>query len=103
MLLEASALRAAIDANPFPEAEAEPATMHLFFLDRAPAVPDLAGLEAIRGPRDRYVLDGAVLYLHTPGGLGRSRLAERAERLVGVPATARNWNTVRKLAELTGV
>jgi uncharacterized protein (DUF1697 family) len=100
MLLEASALRAAIDANPFPEAAGEPTTLHVLFLDAVPASPDLAGLEALRRPRDRFVLDGAVLYLHLPDGIAGSKLAERAERRVGVPATARNWNTVRKLGEL---
>jgi uncharacterized protein (DUF1697 family) len=102
MLLSAAALRAAMDANPFPGADAEPATVHLFFLDTAPAAPDLAAMDAIRGPRERYVHDGAVLYLHTPDSLGRSKLAERIERLLGVPATARNWNTVRRLAAMAG-
>ena len=102
VVIAASALRAAIAANPFPEADAEPATLHLFFLDAPPAAPNLAGMEAIRGPRERFVIGGSVLYLHTPDGLGLSKLAERAERLIGVPATARNWNTVRKLAELAG-
>jgi uncharacterized protein (DUF1697 family) len=34
---------------------------------------------------------------------GNVVFAERAERLVGVPAAARNWTTVRKPAELAGV
>jgi uncharacterized protein (DUF1697 family) len=102
LLLEASALRAAIDANPFPEAVAAPTTLHVLFLAAVPTLPDLAGLDALRGPRDRYVLDRTVLYLHLPEGIAGSRLAERAERLLGVPATARNWNTVRKLGELAG-
>lgn len=103
LLLPASALRAAIDANPFREAVDEPTTLHLLFLEAVPSEPDLAGMVALRGPRERFVLDGAVLYLHLPDGLGRSKLAERAERLVGVAATARNWNTIRKLAGLAGV
>ncbi len=100
MLLEAPALGAAMDANPFPEAVAEPATLHLFFLAASPGAPDLASLEALLGPRERFVLDGAVLYLHTPDGLGRSKLAERSERLLGVPATARNWNTLMRLGAM---
>ncbi|HYO44899.1 MAG TPA: DUF1697 domain-containing protein [Candidatus Limnocylindrales bacterium] len=100
MLLTAAALRVAIEANPFPEADAEPATVHLFFLDGVPAAPDLAGLEAVRAPRERFAIDNAVFYLHAPDGLGRSKLAERAERLLGVAATARNWSTVSGLARL---
>ncbi len=30
------------------------------------------------------------------------RLTVNAERLLGVPATGRNWNTVYKLAEMVG-
>jgi uncharacterized protein (DUF1697 family) len=100
MLLEASAVRAVVAHNPFPEAAPEPKTLHVLFLEAAPATPDLAGLEAVRGPRERFALDGAVLYLHVPEGLGRSELALRAERLLGVAATARNWNTVLALAGL---
>jgi uncharacterized protein (DUF1697 family) len=40
------------------------------------------------------------LYLHAPEGIGRSRLAARAESLLGVAATARNWRTVTQLLEL---
>jgi len=41
-----------------------------------------------------------VLYLHTPDGFGSSKLAARAERLLGVDATARNWRTVTTLVEM---
>ena len=100
LLLGAGALRAAISRNPFPEAVAEPATLHAFFLAALPGAPDLAGLEVLRGPRERFVLDGAVLYLHTPDGLGRSKLALRVDRHLGVATTARNWNTVVRLAAM---
>jgi uncharacterized protein (DUF1697 family) len=100
LLVTADALQRAIEANPFREAESEPRTLHLFFLDTPPRAPDLDGLEAVRGPTERFALDGAVLYLHLPDGLGRSKLALKAERLLGVPATARNWTTVTKVAEL---
>ena len=41
-------LQQAMAANPFPEAESQPKTLHLFFLESPPADPDLAGLEAIK-------------------------------------------------------
>jgi uncharacterized protein (DUF1697 family) len=41
-----------------------------------------------------------VLYVHAPRGIGRSKLAARAETLLGVAATARNWRTVTQLLEL---
>jgi uncharacterized protein (DUF1697 family) len=45
------------------------------------------------------VVDG-VAYLHTPFGLGTSKLGEKFDKGIGVANTARNWNTVLKLQEL---
>jgi uncharacterized protein (DUF1697 family) len=93
-------LERAAAGNPYAEAEAAPKAVHLFFLAEAPGQPDLRGLEAVRIPSERYALKGKVLYLHTPDGFGGSKLAQRAERLLGVPATARNWRTVTSLVAL---
>jgi|SRR5579883_412283 len=41
-----------------------------------------------------------VAYLHTPFGLGTSKLGEKFDKGIGVGNTARNWNTVLKLQEL---
>ena len=90
-------LQQAMAANPFPEAESQPKTLHLFFLESPPAEPDLAGLEAIKADTERFKLLDAAFYLHAPDGIGRSKLAARAEKLLGVPATARNWRTVSKV------
>lgn len=102
LLLSRDRLGAAIRANPFPEAEAQPNRLHLFFLASAPESPDLDGLEAARAPTERFHLADDVFYLHAPDGIGRSKLAAKAERLLRVPATARNWRTVQKLREMAG-
>ena len=101
LLLDAAELHEAMARNPYPEAEAEPKSLHLFFLDEAPQHPDLKSLEAIKTDSEHYKLAGKVFYLHTPEGFGTSKLAARAEKLLGVAASARNWNTVCKLAEMT--
>jgi len=49
---------------------------------------------------ERFRLIGRVFYLHAPEGVGRSKLASGSERLLGVPMTDRNWNTVCKLREM---
>lgn len=102
LLLDAAELHKAMAGNPYPEAEAEPKSLHLFFLDEAPHHPDLKSLEAIKTDSEHYKLAGKVFYLHTPEGFGLSRLPARVEKLLGVAASARNWNTVRKLAEMAG-
>jgi len=52
---------------------------------------------ALKSPREDFRLIQQVFYLHAPDGIGRSKLAEKVEKNLGVPATARNWNTVSKL------
>jgi len=98
LLLDAAELHEAMAGNPYPETE--PKSLHLYFLDEAPQHPDLKSLEAIKPDGEHFTLAGKVLYLHTPEGFGSSKLAARVEKLLGVAATARNWNTVRKLAEM---
>jgi uncharacterized protein (DUF1697 family) len=100
LLLEAAELKKAMAGNPYPGAESEPKSLHLFFLDEVPSKPDLKALDAIKADNERYKLAGKVFYLHAPDGVGNSKLAARAENLLGVTASARNWNTVCKLAEM---
>ena len=101
LLITKSEFRGAIEANPYPQATAEPKSLHLFFLSEAPVDPDIPGMERLRLDSESYSIVGAVLYLHTTTGIGRSKLAAKIESLVGVPITARNWRTVTKIAELT--
>ena len=97
LVREAEQIKRAVEGNPFPEAESEPKTLHLYLLASVPERPDLAAMQEIKTAGERFVLGEGVLYLHTPDGLGRSKLAANAEKLLGVPATARNWRTVNKV------
>ena len=100
LVMEATALRKIATANPFPHAEADHKTLHLFFTAAPPDGADRAGLDALKSPTETWAIVGPVFYLHAPEGIGRSRLAARAERLLGVEATARNWRTVREVLAL---
>lgn len=102
LVITADKLKRVITSNPFPEAEADPKRLHVFFLASKPSAPDLESLEKLKGPTERFQLTGAGFYIHTPDGFGTSKLAEKAERYLGVRATARNWRTVMKLAEMAG-
>lgn len=99
-ILTVDELQAAIAANPFPEGENEPKTLHLFFLDAAPVNPDWSKVEALRAPNERFALIDKVFYLHTPDGIGRSQLAEKFNRGWQVSITARNWRTVQEIAQM---
>ncbi len=50
------------------------------------------------GGQDDAAARGRVVYLRTPGGLGRSELAAVLSRpAAAIGGTARNWATVAKL------
>jgi uncharacterized protein (DUF1697 family) len=100
VLLQAAQLARAAAANPFPEAQAQPGYLHLWFLQEKPAAAGLASLETLAAATERLALRGSVLYLHAPEGIGNSKLAARAESCLGVSGTARNWRTVTALLEL---
>ena len=93
-------LKNALAANPFSAAEENPKTLHLYFLSASPNDVDLDGLNQIKSASEKFQLLGQVFYLHAPDGIGRSKLAARAEKLLGVPATGRNWRTAQKMLEL---
>lgn len=99
-VFSADVLKAAIESNPFPEAEPEPKSLHLFFLGEVPEEPNLKGLEDLKASNERYELINQCFYLHAPDGIGKSKLAARAERLLGVSATARNWKTVMQVMDM---
>lgn len=86
--------------NPFPEAAKEGKFLHLFFLASTPGDPDREKLDSLKASTEDWRLDGDRFYLHAPEGIARSKLAAGAEKALGVTATARNWNTVRKLRDM---
>ena len=100
MLLDVSELEIAINSNPYPEAEKNPKSLHLYFLGHTPDAPDIKALNQIKSESESFKLIKNVFYLYAPDGIGRSKLVARVERLLGVEVTARNWNTVTKLLEM---
>ncbi len=100
LVLERAELARAIAENPFPAAEADPTTLHLGLLAAAPTAPDLDRLTTLRRGGERFQLKGRCFYLHAPEGIGRSKLAAAAERLLGEAMTVRNWKTVCKVMAL---
>lgn len=100
LLLTLAEFKAAMQNNPFPAAESNPKALHLGFLSHEPKDPRMDDLARLKSPSEAFVLKGKVFYLYAPEGVGRSKLATSSERLLGVPMTDRNWNTVCKIYEL---
>ena len=97
LLLDLHMFQKAVTANPFPDAEREPKTLHLFFMAEDPKNPDLEAFESIKAENERFELVNNVFYLHAPDGIGRSKLAEKVGKGWEATVTARNWRTVTKI------
>lgn len=97
VVLSLPALQKACADNPFPEAEDDPQSLHLGFLSAKPQRPDMDKLSGLKKASERFHLGDGVFYLHAPEGVGKSKLAAGAEKVLGVPMTDRNWRTVCKV------
>ncbi len=91
--------------NPYPD-EADPRKLHAVFTgdridDRAVDVVSAAVRSAReRGSQDAATVVRRTMFVHTPGGFGRSELAvqlSRAQKQGAPVGTARNWATVTTL------
>jgi uncharacterized protein (DUF1697 family) len=93
---------AVMAANPFPDAaRRDPGRLIVLFLKRPVETANVTALQqAIKGP-EVVRAAGREAYIVYPDGIGRSRLTMAViERKLGTRGTARNWNTVSKLAAM---
>jgi uncharacterized protein (DUF1697 family) len=99
----AAELNAIIARNPFrKEAERDPAHLVAMFLKDAPAPGHVGALEAAIAGRERICAHGRQLYIVYPDGIGNSKLTRALiDRKLETRGTARNWNTVVKLAAMS--
>jgi uncharacterized protein (DUF1697 family) len=96
--------RAAMDANPFlAQAKSDPAHLVVMFLKTKPEPAAMKKLQdAIKG-REQVRAGARHLYITYPDGIGTSKSSGAViERALATRGTARNWNTVLKLAALAG-
>jgi uncharacterized protein (DUF1697 family) len=93
-----------IDRNPMTDqARRDPGHLLVVVLKHAPTNREVDELRAaIVGP-EVVEADGKQAYIYYPAGVGQSKLtAKLIEKQLGSPGTARNWNTVLKLAAMVG-
>ena len=92
VLRTAAEMAAVLKANPFPKTE--PKFTYAIFLDQRPPRDTL---EHAVGQNDEEMrLGDREIFVHYPSGMGRSKLRIPAAKT----GTARNMNTVTKLAEM---
>jgi len=97
--------RAMIEASPYPDFAAEHPSRYLVTVFKT--APDPARLDEVRAMAtlgEDLTLIGDALHICFPEGAGKSKLAGAViEKRLGARGTARNWNTVLKLADMAGV
>src|SRR5262245_56690736 len=92
VLRTAAEMAAVLKANPFPKAE--PKFNYAIFLERR---PPRDALDHVTGQADEELrLGDREIFIYYPSGMGRSKLRIPAAKT----GTARNMNTIAKLAEI---
>jgi len=88
-----------IQANPFTHRqEVDPERLYVTFLSAPPSEKSLTELAIPAGIADEFKTNGAEIYLHIPGGYGRTILSNNYfEKKLDLVATTRNWKTVNTL------
>jgi uncharacterized protein (DUF1697 family) len=94
-VLTAEDIAAALSDHPF--SVADPARVHVFFLHETPERLDEEGMRALSAEGDGWALSACRFTLHTPAGIGRSKLADKLHKFVSGQMTARNLRTVAAL------
>lgn len=100
LCLSVADLAEAIEGNPFQVDPSEGNKVHFLFAFEGDVSIDLEAVEKIRLPSEDLHFCGAVVYLHAPEGVGRSRLFAQLPKLIGQGVSARNLKTVLKMASL---
>ncbi len=99
----AEEMRAVIDGHPLRDVATDGSKMLALFLSAAPDPELLALHDPIALDPTRAVLGDRVIYQWCPDGvLAAPPVSGFVEKHLKVAVTARNWNTVTKLAELLG-
>lgn len=95
-------LRAVVAGDPFAAVATDPARYLVTFMAEPPDPARVDALPPVEGGGE-YLVRGRELYLWLPDGIQRTPLASwKWDTLLGRPGTARNWNTVTKIADLAG-
>ena len=92
-----------IRRSPLPDGPENPSRFFVAFLSAPPEADAAAAMQSMSFDPDQLWVSGAEAFLWCPAGAAETKLTNNfLEKRLKVTATSRNWNTVLKLAELTG-
>jgi uncharacterized protein (DUF1697 family) len=94
-------LRKALKTHPYVNEEKDERMLSIGFFSEPPKLTLVKLLQPDRSPPDRYCVSGSELFLHTPGGMARTKLTtDYFDRQLQVVTTIRNLKTIRALIGL---
>lgn len=90
--------------NPFLKySEKDTAKMYVTFLFEVPAPEAIERLSEHSYPPEEYIIEKDIVYFYSPNGYGNAKMNNNFfENKLKVAATTRNWNSINKLAEMSG-
>jgi uncharacterized protein (DUF1697 family) len=101
VLRSAADLKKVVAANPFEQVATDGSRYFVSFLDQALPAGALSGIDPAAYEPELLHAAKRELYTWLPAGIIDSLLMKQlTDKKLGVTATARNWNTVTKLAVL---
>jgi len=91
-----------IDRNPLSKLRGiDPTKLHVVFLSDAPEAAAIKKLGSLTLAPDKAHVAGKEIYFYFPNGVSGSSLWKHPlDRVLGVSATMRNWNTVNSLYQM---
>ena len=103
VIREPKEMAAVIKKNPFVgKRGVDEEKLYVGFLEAKPDPALVKGLEPLTAKsRDEYRIIGKEIYMHFPGGMGKTLFSNNFfEKHLKVAATTRNWNTVNTLCSM---
>ncbi len=95
-----SRLSDALSENPFKQAQDDPKSLHLIFLEQQQTDLDETGMRALLLPGQDFKLGQGVFYLYSPDGISKCPLADKLTKFINGSMTARNLRSAQKILEL---
>ncbi|MBK8339920.1 MAG: DUF1697 domain-containing protein [Flavobacteriales bacterium] len=95
-------MKAVVQDNPYLKHKGiELDKLHVTFLAEAPNKAEAEKIAGTTFTNDSFALHGREVYVHCPGGYGKSKLNNNwFESNLKVSATTRNWRTVNELVRI---
>jgi uncharacterized protein (DUF1697 family) len=90
--------------NPFIKKKKDIDKLYVIFLSSVPSKENLEKIKAIDYSPEEFAAEGRYIYLFVPNSYGKARLNNNFfEKKLNLFATTRNWNSVQRLFDLSGI